>query len=182
MNRLTSWLWAEPENFEKHLRLITLLGIFCVAWGIGTSLLLIYGGVSLAEIQKGFSGIPTSLFAQTNITLSSGDIAVFAGVEEIIFRLMIFAPIIFVLSRRTNFGDIMSAVLPIAVIGSILFGLAHGHWYNVLIQGVYGLAFSAIYLKCGGLRGKFLTGTFCSTAAHAMLNTLMFLLAALAAN
>ena len=95
---------------------------------------------------------------------------------------MVFAPIIFVLSRRTNFGDIMSAVLPIAVISSVIFGLAHGHWYNVIIQGVYGLAFSAIYLKCGGLRGKFLTGTFCSTAAHAMLNTLMFLLAALAAN
>lgn len=67
-----------------------------------------------------------------------------AAREEILWRLPLF---IFVLAG--NGKIVLGAIAGL----SILFGMAHGTVKNICVEGVSGVLYSVIFLKCGGFQG-----------------------------
>ncbi|MFC1638990.1 type II CAAX prenyl endopeptidase Rce1 family protein [Patescibacteria group bacterium] len=65
-------------------------------------------------------------------------------------------------------------VLPFALLLPPLFGAAHGLWVFVLVQGVAGLLFTLLYLKCGGGMGKIWKPLLMCTLAHLIIDALAF--------
>ena len=53
---------------------------------------------------------------------------------------------------------------------SIAFGLVHGSFKNIFVQGIGGLVYSIIFLKCGGFQRRFFKAIASSTLAHAAFN------------
>lgn len=65
--------------------------------------------------------------------------------EELVFRFPMLLPLmLFGFNKKTA----CLTILPF----SFLFGIAHGHLYNLAFQGVSGILFSLVFLKCGGVR------------------------------
>jgi membrane protease YdiL (CAAX protease family) len=64
--------------------------------------------------------------------------------------------------------------LVILVSSSIIFGLIHGNVLNLLFQGVGGIILGLVYLKCGGMQGKYLKPMFVSTVTHICINGFIF--------
>lgn len=70
-------------------------------------------------------------------------------------------------------------VLPLALLLPPLFGIAHGMWQFVFIQGVAGLMFTLLYLKCGGGMGKVVKPLLICALAHFIIDGTIFGLAIL---
>lgn len=85
--------------------------------------------------------------------------------EEVVFRLaFLFLPSI----KEDEFG------LGVAIIGSsVLFGLVHGGFANILLQGVAGLLFCMQFLYFGGSEKDFFKATSATTITHALVNTVL---------
>lgn len=83
--------------------------------------------------------------------------------EEIVFRLMPLACIV-------RFYKNVNAVLLVAVISSISFGMWHGGLPNILIEGIGGFIYCILWLKSGGWSGKILKPTLATFAVHIFLN------------
>ena len=90
----------------------------------------------------------------------------FAAIEELIFRL----PLRIFIKRNVNF----STLFVVSVTLSVLFGLAHGGWIGVPAQGIMGLMFCVVFLKCGGFQKKYLKAFFSSTLVHFVYNFIGF--------
>ena len=100
-----------------------------------------------------------------------GDYLIFfpmAYLEELTFRWM---PLCFLIAL---FGKKRISVLLIAsLISSFFFGLVHGHWYNLGLQGVLGIVFCAFFIKCSTTKRPFslqLPALLVTTTAHALYN------------
>ena len=87
--------------------------------------------------------------------------------EEMLFRAPLYVPIYF---GWTNI------LIPCVIILSGIFGWLHGGIGNIFIQGLAGLVFSIVFLKCGGMQREFWKGLFSSTATHTASNALIIIL------
>jgi len=91
-----------------------------------------------------------------------------ALLEEVVFRLPL---VIFV-----KLGWSVTKVLGVALLLSIIFGFLHGGVSHIYLQGVGGLLYSVIFLKCGGFQGNFSKAVGVSTAVHFLYNMTLILL------
>ena len=89
-----------------------------------------------------------------------------AFLEELIFRL----PVSFLIR---DIGYLDQRVFSFVLVWQIVFGLMHGGFLNIFVQGVLGLMLVAVYLKCGGAKGKTLKPLLVATFAHALYNGLI---------
>lgn len=87
-------------------------------------------------------------------------VAIVVPLEEFVFRAV---PLY--LAARINQHH-PSRIVLVAIISSVMFGRAHGGWDCVLIVGMAGLMYSALYLKCGGMRGAFWKPLLAASLAH----------------
>ena len=126
--------------FNKIVKMNTVV-FYCVllfiniVWGV--SILKIYNICGVVEFSQN--------------TVSNPDIydlfflPVCVLIEEIGFRWM---PMVLFLSLRKNTLKIEKyEILVIVIISSIIFGYLHGNKYNILIQGVGGLALFLVFLR-----------------------------------
>jgi len=95
-----------------------------------------------------------------------------AFIEELLFRL---APLSLALYGPEN--SKITDVLVMVVISSIIFGVLHGGYFNILFQGVDGLVFCLVFLKCGGWHHCYWKAIGASTVCHAFFNLLISYLA-----
>ena len=87
--------------------------------------------------------------------------------EELFFR---WFPYFIAVKSNDKFIWFMAVIW--ATVG---FGRLHGASLgNVLAQGVMGIVFSVVFLKCGGMNKKFKKALFCSVLFHYMYNLVMF--------
>jgi membrane-anchored protein YejM (alkaline phosphatase superfamily) len=96
------------------------------------------------------------------MTVSLGTLAARVFFEEIIFR----TPLLIVIWLQKWLGRSLAVVLITSVVLSVLFGLVHGSIANIFTQGVGGLIWSVLFLKSGGMQGKFFKPIATATAAH----------------
>jgi len=92
-----------------------------------------------------------------------------AFIEELLFR---FVP----LGLAVKFFGRSPLVILTAILFSVLFGLCHGGFRHIFLQGVTGFVLSIVFLKCGGFQKKLLRATFVCAIIHASLNFLACLI------
>ena len=96
----------------------------------------------------------------------------YAYAEESLFRAPLF---IFTFNAR-RFHCGLKAFIILSIFLSIAFGSVHaiGHYstliFNICVQGVYGFGLCMIWLKAGGLNGKFWKPIFTTTLFHGFTN------------
>ena len=93
------------------------------------------------------------------------------AIEELLFRGPLIIPILLKWTKR----NVLLYALPF----SMVFGLMHGGWANVLVQGAEGLYLCILVLKCGGLQGGHIKGFCVAYTAHLLFDIAVFALALL---
>lgn len=100
-----------------------------------------------------------------------------AVVEEFVFR---FLPI----AILALFTPSVNAFLLTTALAAAAFGVMHGGFASLLMQGTGGLLLGVLFLKCGGLHGRKIKAWLAASTAHALINFFkfaLFVLASLAA-
>ncbi|HXV26765.1 MAG TPA: CPBP family glutamic-type intramembrane protease [Candidatus Paceibacterota bacterium] len=84
-------------------------------------------------------------------------------VEEAVFRLPLLIPLHF-----AGPGKVTAASV---IVLSVVFGELHGSWH-FMVQGLSGIVLSLVFLKCGGVRGRwgYLKGYACAAVVHYSFN------------
>lgn len=95
-----------------------------------------------------------------------GHVFSLAVMEEMVFRFAL-------LGGAVQIWGAAWPVLLIIIISSIIFGLMHGDPVNVLIQGVGGVVFCIVFLKCGGFDQNFLMALMIVAITHCIFNTIV---------
>lgn len=90
--------------------------------------------------------------------------------EEVIFRVLPLSIVIAFVSKRP--GMVFGAMTGFA----ILFGAIHPYALHGRIQvAISGFFFGLVFLKCGGLRKRFVKASICAMGAHGLTNILLVL-------
>lgn len=150
--------WLEREARGKWV--FFYIFIFLAAkfvYAFAAFLLLQYFGVDIPPPSRGKVDIvwytPFSLFISVLF-------------EELAFRL--FPLVIAIQSEWPTWG-----ILLVAAVMSAIFGLLHGGIPYVFVQGVFGFAYSILFLKCGGLEKKYIKALSVTVAIHFLWNAIL---------
>lgn len=161
-HRINAWL--EREIVTRNLPYFITLAILC-AW-----ITTIFGQMflSLWDVQLSNGNVSdirqmSSFWAFTNFMIPV------VMMEELIYR----APLVLV----AHFSRPL--IIPSILVSSVLFGWAHGDWTNIFVQGVDGIIFSVVFLKCGGMRNNLPKGLLSATIAHILFDMSVWTLVAL---
>jgi membrane protease YdiL (CAAX protease family) len=102
-----------------------------------------------------------------------GLLVFYAFREEVVFRLLPLTIIASVLINVIENNKIPVRLFMLLMI-SVIFGYDHGGFDHLLVQGVSGLVFGIVYMKCGGSNYKnnihVFRGLLCSTFVHYSVN------------
>ena len=162
MRKIEDWLLKEAEGWE-------VVGwVFAGAVAIVSYSMAISTFVSRIIASQLNSGHLQYVLSQPPYVIILMILAA-AFIEEVIFRGL---PTFF---ARRIFGERVAVILIIAVMSSVVFGWIHGGPIKVLMQGVCGFIFYLIFLKCGGMRGKYAKALIASTMTHALVNIIFWL-------
>ncbi|MBM3261290.1 CPBP family intramembrane metalloprotease [Candidatus Kaiserbacteria bacterium] len=152
-HRMNAWL--EREIVTKHVPYFVILAILCafIAGALGQTLLSLWG----IQVSKGnVVDIRQALSFWGFMDLMIPAIVL----EELIYR----APLMIVAYLDPPL------IIPSILISSALFGWAHGDWTNLFVQGIDGIIFSVVLLKCGGMHNKLVKSALSVTMTHALYN------------
>jgi len=89
----------------------------------------------------------------------------YALIEETLCR---FIPLFIAFATKKKY-----VILATVILSSITFGWVHGSWANIPVQGVAGLIFCCVFLKCSSFGRNLGKGLLCSTAVHAGFNLIL---------
>jgi membrane protease YdiL (CAAX protease family) len=157
VNALISWLEREPRGWQTvGWVLLTLLAHVILTF-LGL-VVVVTTGTELPRQQSSFSDEQWTLAVAVFLFAA-------AFGEEVLFRLPLA-----LFARQRPARDVMIGALLLPAV----FGRLHGSAANVLLQGAGGLAYSVLFLKCGGCQGRPLKGLLASTTAHWGFNALLF--------
>lgn len=157
MNRLLNWLSKEAAGIN-----LCLLVFACIIFDI----LYTFGAIKILYSLGGINLLPTATIGiSKRLVLLSYSIYFFiiaAFREEMVYRLSL----MFAIEKFGRSG----AVLWVALVISIIFGWGHGGIIHVFTQGVIGLSFSILFLKCGGFQRHYFKAVMVVTITHAFFN------------
>jgi len=163
VRKIVAWLEREVSGPYVPLFIVAALAC-CYLYLVGLGIFVDAFNIVLPKGPK----LPTnSPFPILIIVLALG-----AWVEEVIFRL---GPIW--VARRLFHASTRSTVVVILIV-SACFGYIHagGHAWFIAIQGVLGVMLSVVFMKCGGLQGRYAKALIASTATHTVHNTIVTLI------
>ena len=185
---MTYLLFEKIERFFERIKKINVIKFFLLTWIIHFSWTVVVGG-TLYLCGAEFSQHVASSSEFTNSFLL---IPFTALAEEILFRwgpMIILSSILTYyyrngrLTKRQFFNVEKHCLLGLVILLSIIFGWVHGNVFNVLIQGVSGVVFYIIYLRCffierdHGVRDRLqIVPLIESSAYHAMANAVLIFL------
>lgn len=159
MEKLYDWLDDEPSSM-RMVGLCFVGALLLVGWSLGLCYCILTVDESFFVAKK-----PLGI---TIMSLKCLFVLVGAGVfEEVLFRLLPLA-----VALRT--WGLSGKTMLVALGTSILFAFAHGGIQHLLFQGVGGMLFSLVFLKCGGARDRLLKATGASSTTHILFNATLF--------
>jgi len=161
------------------VKLFLLTWVIHFAWSVVVGLILFLCGAEFSQHVASDSEFTNSFL-----------LVPFAAIaEEVIFRwgpmvVLVFSLTIFYqngrLTKEQFFNVERYSLLVLVSLSSIVFGWVHGNIFNVLLQGVSGVIFYIIYLRCyfiereRGVRDRWQIVPFAeSSAYHAMANAFL---------
>lgn len=164
MGYLLRWLSQEVKG-KRVLFLIIIVVILNIAYAFCVGSILQFLGVGLGDNSIFINNLLASPWYY-NILFIIGA----AFLEEIIFR---FIPILFCVKI---FGISRWSLLVVFLV-SCEFGYFHYGFVSIFLQGVSGILYSIVYIKCGGFQRRHFKALLSSTVAHALYNgTLMVMM------
>lgn len=146
MDIIIDWIQVRPDLsdfFIVFIVSIILMYIWCYLLGG------VFLKMNLIEEGYGFCPIWQTIF--------------FASVEELAFR---FIPIVLVMKL---IGPGLTLWI-IIIASSIILGILHGNFFHIFLQGLWGVVFSVIFLKFGGLYGSYLIAFLVVATIHSVYN------------
>ncbi len=88
--------------------------------------------------------------------------------EEMLFRVLPLA----IISEKVRYHGGSGWLLLGSAISSVIFGLMHGGWANVPLQGVAGFTLCLIFLKAGGRHGNYEKAGVAVFVMHSVYNVI----------
>lgn len=180
--------FVKIERFFVRIKRMNVIKFFLLTWVIHFSWTLVVG-ITLALCGAKFS---QHVAASSEFTNSFLLIPFTALAEEVLFRWGPMVVLVFVLTycycngrltKEQYFYVEKYCLLCLTLISSIIFGWVHGNVFNVLLQGVSGIIFYTIYLRCffierdRGVRDRWQIIPLTEAAAyHAMANAFLIFL------
>lgn len=158
------WVREEPRSVGEYaLAIVQAFTVLCFVW-ICFAVLAKVGVFPSAHSPRALIFLTDDML-YSNITAPIWEEVVFRGVP------------LWLVTRLRQSEDFIPGV---AVASSLIFGVLHdGGITSIALQGIGGLVFCALYLKCGGLRGAFLAPLTCAIILHMAWNTYVHLVAAI---
>ena len=146
-------LFEKIEIFFERIKRMNVFKFFLITWVIHFIWTVVIGMILV------FSGAKFSQHVAPNSEFTNSFLLVpFTAVaEEMLFR---WAPLLILtsiltygfrkkrLSKEQFFYVERYCLLVVAVVSSVVFGWVHGSIFNVLLQGVSGIIFFIVYLRC----------------------------------
>jgi membrane protease YdiL (CAAX protease family) len=158
---LASWLADEPSGFKVfiyiglYVPICMILSLLMLGFAETLHAPIIHQTVVIEELK---SVGPMLIFP----SLLGAAVA-----EELIFRLAPLAVVLYFFGRRPGLLLLTSLVV------SAVFGIVHGNYVNIFIQGMSGFLLSLLFLKCGGFNGNVFKGCATSSLGHFLFNSLI---------
>ena len=181
-------LFEKIERFFERIKKISVIKFFLLTWIVHFSWTVVVG-MTLFLCGAKFSQNVASNSVFTNSFLL---IPLTALAEEIMFRWGPMIVLTFILTYYYRNGRLTKdqffnvekhCLLSLVILLSVIFGWVHGNVFNVLIQGVSGVVFYIIYLRCffierdRGVRDRLqIVPLIESSAYHAMANAFLIFL------
>lgn len=155
MSRLLDWLSEEA----KGKRLFFYIGGCAIAYLLYATVLICVAKQLDAQIpnRSGQGTIPITTWYFLPWLIVS------AFCEEVLFRL-------FPLVAADAWGK-SKKIFIVVGLASCIFGLMHGGFFFIILQGVNGVLLSLLFLKCGGLQGKYGKALATTTVSHFLVNS-----------
>ena len=178
----------KAERFFERIKRMNVVKMFLLTWAIHFSWTVVIG-FTLVLTGAEFSQHVASDNEFTNSFLL---VPFTALAEEILFRWGPMLILVFSLTycyrrgrlTKGQFFDVEKyCLLAVTLLSSLIFGWVHGNFFNVLIQGVSGVIFFIIYLRCffierdRGVRDRLQIMPLAeATAYHTMANVFLIFL------
>ena len=150
-----AWLLHEPHTVRQYVWTLFWLLIFNMAWDYSWDLILGTSGFAMYTLSV--SGL-SSLLSKELL----GSLLLIPLEEEFLFRAL---PLWLAVRLLRPW-----ALVPIVLITSVVFGFGHEGAIGILFQGVGGITFSLVFLKCGGMRGAFWKPFITAVLLHVAVN------------
>jgi len=161
-----SWLKVEVKGFSM-VSLILICVLLRIVW---EGIMLLYFNPLGVTIIVSSRGTPLMVL----IPYFLGTLLIRAVLEEWVFRLLPFAICIGSYGRRSG-----RAIMAVSVVSSIIFGWVHGGPQFIPFEGVGGLIYCIVFIKCGGFQERYAKATACSTVTHYSFNLFVIVLSCL---
>ena len=185
MKHIMEIIFDKIDRFFDRIKRMNVVKFFLLTWVIHFSWSLV-AGITLALSGAKFS---QHVAASSDFTNSFLLIPFTALAEEMLFRWGPIVMLVFMLTYCYRNGRLTKeryflvekyCLLCLTLISSIIFGWVHGNMFNVLLQGVSGMIFYIIYLRCFfierdlGVRDRWQIVPLAeSSAYHAMANAFL---------
>lgn len=156
MQTYLAWLKKEPVSFRDALLLAVLSGFvtwtFAAVYVLGEAVLYPDPLLAPAKIRS-----PDAFFAVVMVVL-------IPPIEELLFRGILYPCARYIPNDRVLIAAILCS--------SMVFGYEHGGMRGVPLQGIMGMIFASVFMKCGGMHRRPLRALMASICAHAFHNAL----------
>lgn len=157
--RLVVWFERRP-SWREGLKLCAVLFLVNLLWTILMMEILSFYAVTVGHLVDPNTRVALQNLSKEPVWNWVGVFLWRAFVEEVGFRFIPLAMAIFIFGRHESMKP---AVLIIAIITAVIFGIFHGtgYWYNLVFQGVLGMILAVLYIKCCGMNNQHAATGFC---------------------
>lgn len=176
MKKIIDWFYEPIPDLENNLRFIAGAAVFMMSEMIIAVACLLALGVDISDSGQG-SILWEVFLSRQNFVISASDIVIWAGFEEFFFRLipfLFYMELAYKLCPSVTPERLFRGLIVISIVTSMVFGVMHGAYYKIAIQGVGGLILCVVFLKCGAIRKDFFVGLLSATAAHTLYNAALY--------
>ncbi len=162
MLKIEGWL---KEEVKGKWILFSIIACLFLDFALNCFVILILNIFDITISAQNESGIPILTPSFPIMLICT------AYFEELIFRAPL-ALLVLLTAERWK----LRVIFIVAVALSILFGLVHGGIPNIFLQGIGGLLWSILFLKCGGYQKKFIKPLAVTTITHFLFNGILALI------
>ena len=153
MTNIMNRFFEKAERFFERIKRMNVVKFFLLTWVVHFSWTVVVG-MTLALCGATFS---QHVAANSEFTNSFLLVPITAVAEEVLFRWGPMVVLVFSLTYCYRNGHLTKqrffevekyCLLALTLLSSIIFGWVHGNVFNILLQGVSGVIFYVIYLRC----------------------------------
>jgi membrane protease YdiL (CAAX protease family) len=167
MKSLVEWVRKEPKGFgETTTTVIQIVLVMLLSTLLGNGLAVLWNlfapaAINSQELKEIIAErASASLYSVVELLVAA------ATLEELLYRALPLLATFWLLRRCGKSEYRMQAFGVILIATSVLFGVRHGNSFNIFAQGIDGVIFGLLYLKCGGWEGKFYKPYSLAVATH----------------